>query len=195
MIIVQGDVYLEKWHIDILKKEPEIVRKRYHAVVRTLVSDLIRITRQEAAYMISMSKRQLQRVIKRFREEGIAGLRFRSKRPHNSPSRTPNDIEKRIVEVRNATGFGSEQLVNIVNESLNIEGRGEDEYISKTTAYNILTRHQLVDAEKRLVRREYQFFEWDNPDDLIQADLTRFNGTTTYNGRRSVQKGRDGRDD
>ena len=56
MIIVQGEVYLEKWHIDILKKESEIVRKRYHAVVRTLVSDLIRITRQEAADMISRSK-------------------------------------------------------------------------------------------------------------------------------------------
>ena len=78
-------------------KESEIVRKRYHAVVRTLVSDLIRITRQEAADMISRSKRQLQRVVKRFREEGITGLRFKSKRPHNSPSRTPNDIEKRII--------------------------------------------------------------------------------------------------
>jgi Homeodomain-like domain len=158
MIIVQGEVYLEKWHIDILKKESEIVRNRYHAVVRTLVSDLIRITRQEAAYMISRSKRQLQRVVKRFREEGIIGLRFRSKRPHNSPNRTPNDIEKRIVEVRNATGFGSEQLVNIVNESMTVEGRGEEDCISKTTAYNILTRHQLVDAERRLVRRrEYHF--------------------------------------
>jgi len=127
--------------------------------------------------MIGRSKRQLQRVVKRFREEGIAGLRFRSKRPHNSPGRTPYDIEKRIVEVRNATGFGSEQLVNIVNQSLNLESRGEEEHISKTTAYNILTRHQLVDAEKRLIRKEYKFFEWDNPDDLIQqADLTRFNG-------------------
>jgi hypothetical protein len=58
-----------------------------------------------------------------------------------------------------------------------IEDRGEEEQISKTTAYNILTRHQLVNTEKRLVRRrEYQFFEWDNHDDLIQADLTRFNG-------------------
>ena len=60
-------------------------------------------------------------MVKRFREEGIIGLRFIFKRPHNSPNRTPNDIEKRIVEVRNATGFGSEQLVNIVNESLNVE--------------------------------------------------------------------------
>jgi hypothetical protein len=39
-------------------------------------------------------------VVKRFREEGIIGLRFRSKRRHNSPNRTPNDIEKRIVEVK-----------------------------------------------------------------------------------------------
>ena len=100
MIIVQGEVYLEECHIDILKKESAIVRKRYHAVVRTLVSDIIRITRQEAADIISRSKRQLQRVVKRFREEGIIGLRFRSKRPHNSPNRTPNDIEKRIVEVK-----------------------------------------------------------------------------------------------
>jgi hypothetical protein len=36
MIIVQGEVYLKEWRIAILKKESEIVRKRYHAVVRTL---------------------------------------------------------------------------------------------------------------------------------------------------------------
>ncbi|CAN5878854.1 hypothetical protein BH23THE1_BH23THE1_04580 [soil metagenome] len=83
MIIVQGEVYLKECHIDILKKESEIVRKRYHAVARTLVSDIIRITRQEAADMISRSKRQLQRVVKRFRE-GITGLRFKSKRPHTT---------------------------------------------------------------------------------------------------------------
>jgi len=86
---------------------------------------LIRISRQEAAKMIGRSKHQLQRVVKRFREEGITGLRFRSRRPQNSPSRTPDNIEKMIVEIRNATGFGPEHLVNIVNESLNVEGRGK----------------------------------------------------------------------
>ena len=105
MIIVQREVYLEKSDINILKKESEIVRKRYHAAVRTLVSDLIRITRQEASDMVRRSKRQVQRVVKRFREEGIRGLRFISKRPHNSSNRTHNDIEKRIVELRYATIF------------------------------------------------------------------------------------------
>jgi transposase len=82
-------VYLEEWHIAILMNEQESVRKRYHAVARTLASDIIRITRQEAAVMIDKSKRQLQRIVKRFREEGIRGLRFRSKRPHTISNKTP----------------------------------------------------------------------------------------------------------
>jgi len=174
MIIVQGEVYLKECHIDIIKKESELVRKRYHAVVRTPVSDIIRITRQEAADMIDRSRRQLQRIVKRYREEGIRGLRFRSKRPHTVSNKTPVEIENRIINVRKATGFGSEQLANIVNESLNVERR-YDKHVNKTTAYNILTRHSLVDAEKKMIK-EYKSFERDRPDELLQADLTRFNG-------------------
>jgi hypothetical protein len=57
MIIVQGEAYLEQWHIAILKSEQEFVRKRYHAIARTLVGDTIRITRQQAADMINRSRR------------------------------------------------------------------------------------------------------------------------------------------
>src|SRR3954468_16177579 len=121
MIIVQGEVYLEEWHIAILKNEPESVRKRYHAIARTLVGDIVRITRQEAADMIDGSRRQLQRIVKRFREEGIKGLRFKSKKPYNILNKTPIEIEKRIIKVRKATGFGPELLANIVNESLNVK--------------------------------------------------------------------------
>jgi hypothetical protein len=60
--------------------------------------------------MIDRSKRQLQRVVKRYREEGITGLRFKSKRPHTTFNKTPVEIENRIINVRKATGFGSEQL-------------------------------------------------------------------------------------
>lgn len=63
MIIVHGEVYLEQWHIAILRKEPEIVRQRYQAIARTLVNNIIRISRQEAAVMINTSKRQLQRIV------------------------------------------------------------------------------------------------------------------------------------
>ena len=165
---------MEESHIALIKKEPESVRKRYQAVVRTLANDLVRISRKEAADMIGRSKRQLQRIVRRFKEEGIAGLRFRSRRPHSTPNKTSEDVEKRVIEVRRATGFGPEQLASIVKESLNIECR-EEQGMSKTTAYNILARHGMVDAGKRIMK-ECRFFEWGRPDELIQADLTGFNG-------------------
>jgi hypothetical protein len=170
MIIVQEEVYLQEWHITILKNEQESVRQQYHAVARTLVSDIIRITRQEAADMTDRSRRQLQRIVKRYREEGIHGLRFKSKRPYTILNKTPVEIEERIIKVRKATGFSSEQLASIVNESLNVEQQQHRRYdqqqqriiISKTTAYNILVRHLLVDAKKKIIK-EYKSFERDKP--------------------------------
>lgn len=175
MIIVRGEVYLEEEHVPLLRTEEEYVKKRYRAVARTLAPDLVRITREEAATMIGRSKRQLQRVVRRFREEGIAGLRFRSRAPHTPPrNKTPSDIEARVVEVRKATGFGSEQLAAIVNESLSVEPRN-NLTVTDTTCYNILARNRLVEAERR-IRKRYKSFEWGHPDELIQGDPTSFNG-------------------
>jgi Homeodomain-like domain len=166
-------VYLSEEDIQLLKNEAPYVRKRYRAVSRTLAPDLVRITREEAAVLVDRSKRQLQRIVKRFKEEGIPGLRFRSKRPHTTPkNKTPPDVEQRVVEVRKAAGFGSEQLATIVNEGLRLECRKP---ITDTTCYNILARNDLVEAERRVVKR-YKSFEWGHPDELIQCDLTDFNG-------------------
>jgi hypothetical protein len=174
MIIVRGEVYLEEEHVPLLRAEEGYVKRRYRAVARTLAPDLVRITREEAARMIGRSRRQLQRIVGRFRREGIPGLRFRSRAPHTVPrNKTPIDIEARVVEVRKATGFGSEQLATIVNESLRAESR--DRAITDTTCYNILARTGLVEAERR-ARKEYRSFEWGHPDELIQGDLTDFNG-------------------
>jgi hypothetical protein len=79
-----------------------------------------------------------------------------------------------VIAVRRATGFGPEQLAVIVNESLHIEGR-KDQRISDTICYNILARNGLVEAEKRALKH-YKTFEWGHPDELIQSDLTTFNG-------------------
>jgi Homeodomain-like domain len=175
MIIVRGEVYLKEEHVPLLRDEEEYVKKRYRAVARTLAPDLVRITREEAAIMIGRSKRQLQRIVRRFREEGIPGLRLRSRAPHTTPrNKTPSDIETRVVEVRKATGFGSEQLAAIVNESLRLE-RSRNLTVTDTTCYNILARNRLVEAERR-IRKKYKSFEWGHPDELIQSDLTSFNG-------------------
>lgn len=173
MIIERGSIYLDREHIDVLKDEPSYVKKRYGAIARTLAPEPFRILREKAAKMIDLSLRQFYRVLKRFKEEGIAGIRFKSKRPKTIPNKTPKEIEDKVVAVREATGFGPKPISDIVNESLRREGKSKRLYPSLT--YNILVRNGEIERERR-IQKEWKRFEWGHPNRLIQADLTSFNG-------------------
>jgi len=49
--------------------------------------------------------------LKRHREIGsFAQLQERSQRPHNSPNRTPAEIEERVIELRKHCGWGGKKL-------------------------------------------------------------------------------------
>ena len=160
-------------HIEALKAEPEYVRKRYRAVARTLAPQPFAILRRAAAEMIGRSLRHFYRILDRFKEEGIPGLRFRSRRPKSSPNRTPEDIEEKVVAVREASGFGPNHVSALVNESLVREGRPER--VCPSLAYGILVRNGVIERQRR-ERREWRRFEWGHPDRLIQSDLTEING-------------------
>ena len=47
--------------------------------------------------------------------------------------------------------------------------------VTDTACYNILARNGLVEPEKSM-RKKYRSSEWGHPDELVQADLTSFNG-------------------
>ena len=81
MFIHYGEIYLKKQHIQLLKKEPDYVKQRYHAIAVAL-SSKNNIIREKAAQDLKTSMRQFQRLLHRFQEEGIPGLRYKSKRPH-----------------------------------------------------------------------------------------------------------------
>ncbi len=55
---------------------------------------------REAAASLGVSERTAYRWIRRYREEGVEGLRDRSSRPHRSPSRTAPRKVKRILRLR-----------------------------------------------------------------------------------------------
>lgn len=172
MHIYRGEIYLDKSHVQLLREEPKYVKERYHAIVITL-SSVGRIKRQKAAQSIGMSKRQLQRMVRRFREEGIPGLRHKSRKPHNSPNKTPGWLEEMIVKVREETGFGSFPISSIINMSL--EKQSRIERINPRTITRVLARKGIIESEKR-ARKEWKRFEWGHPNRLIQTDLTPFNG-------------------
>lgn len=173
MILHQGNIYLDSEHILALRTEDELVKKRYRAVARTLLSEPFRLTRKKAADFLGRSKRQLQRWVKRYKEEGIPGLRNRSKRPKFSPNQTPCEIEDIVQKVRRKSGFGPRDVAVLINESFKRQKRSL--YLWPATTYNILVRRGEIERERR-IQKEYRRFEWGHPNRLIQADLTLFNG-------------------
>lgn len=173
MLIHQGNIYLESEHVNALRSEDEIVKKRYQAVARTLLHGPFRFTRQKAADFLRRSKRQLQRWVKRFREEGIEGLRNRSKKPNYSPNKVSEEIQDLVVEVRRKSGFSSQQIGVLVNEYF--KRNNISDYLWPSTAYNILVRKGELSREKQRLMK-YRSFEWGHPKHLLQADLTMFNG-------------------
>ena len=173
MILHRGNIYLAKEHIEKLKSEEEQVQKRYQAVAKTLLPEPFRIVRKKAAEMLGICKRQIQRIVKRFQEEGIEGLRYKSRRPKTSPNQTPNEIEDQIEEVRDASGFGPQDIAVLMDESSRREGKIRKFWPS--TIYNILVRKGEIEREKR-IQKGCQYFDWLRPNRLIQADLTKFNG-------------------
>lgn len=173
MIVSRGEIYFQREHIKMVKELPKYARIRYFAIVRTLAGKPFRITRIEAANMIKKSLRQLYRIINRFQQEGITGLIHRSKRPKTSPNKTNEEDEKVILQVREASGFGPDGVVSLIEESN--KRKGISKKIHSSTVYNILVRGKEIEKEKR-IQNEWKFFEWGHPNRLIQTDLTKFNG-------------------
>lgn len=172
LYIHHGEIYLDKSHVQIIRKEPIYVQKRYRAVVIVL-SKISNEKQVKAARSIGVSKRQFHRILKRFKEEGIPGLRHRSRRPKNSPNKTPDWLEEIVVKVREETGFGSNYISLMVNISL--ENQGKRKRMNPRTVTRILSRRGIIETEKR-IKKDWRRFEWGHPNRLIQADLTLFNG-------------------
>ena len=171
MYIYHGEPYLKKKHIQLLQNEPAYVKQRYHIVVRAVCSKNNTI-REKAAQELGISMRHFRRLIKRYQDEGIPGLRNKSTRPHNSPNKTPQQLEDLVVQVREKTGFGSFHLAQLINISQ--KNQGKRERVNPRTVSRILVRRGIIESEKR-AKREWKRFEWGHPNRLIQTDLTRFN--------------------
>ena len=172
MYIFNGELYLKKEHIQLLKNEPEYVKQRYHAVARA-VSSKNNIIREKAAHDLGIGMRQFRRLLKRFQDEEMQGLRYKSKRPHISPNKTTQWLEDLVVKVREKTGFSSFHISQIVNISLQNQGRIER--IVPRTVSRILVRRGIIESEKR-AKNKWKRFEWGHPNRLVQTDLTKFNG-------------------
>lgn len=81
-----------------------------------------------AAESMNISRQCAHKWWRRYREEGIDGLRDRSSRPHSCPHRTPAKVERRIVALRTSRKLGPARLAGIVG-------------VPASTVHRVLVRH------------------------------------------------------
>ena len=102
----------------------------------------------------------------RFRGGGVAGLAELARRPHNSPGRTPSEIEGAVLQVRDAHPvWGGRKL------RAWLLARGHQSVPSPSTITAILRRQGRIDPSLAERHRPWQRFEHAKPNELWQMDF------------------------
>jgi transposase InsO family protein len=114
---------------------------------------------------------------RRYRNEGLDGLRDRSSRPHSCPHQTPARLERRIVALRQSRRLGPARLAGIVG-------------VPPSTVHRVLVRHGInrlrwMDRPTgRVIRR----IETSRTGELVHIDVKKLarvpdGGGHKYHGR------------
>jgi len=112
----------------------------------------------------------------RYQVDGGSGLSDQSRRPHNSPTRTKEKVEQKVVQLRQKhPAWGGRKL------HARLKALKEPDVPSPSTITAILHRHQLITPEASAQRQAYQRFEHPQPNDLWQMD---------FKGDFALEKGR-----
>jgi transposase InsO family protein len=112
-----------------------------------------------------ISRKTAYKLLGRFTEEGLNGLKDQSRRPHASPMRTVAELEARVCALRELhPAWGGRKL----HHRLLMEGVAGAP--APSTITGILARHGLLRPDRRL-RRDWQRFEHAAPNDLWQMDF------------------------
>lgn len=144
--------------------ELSVVEQRYHAVMEVLSAGA-QVT--EVAKRYGVSRKSVHAWIRRYRDEGLAGLEDRSHRPRAHPWQLDAEIEARVCELRREyPRWGPRRL------AFELERAGVESVPSLSTIYRVLKRHDLVEGASRKRRREdYRRWQRGEPMQLWQMDI------------------------
>jgi len=102
----------------------------------------------------------------RYRTSGMDGLEDQSRRPHHSPRKTQDEIERQLLNAREAhPAWGGRKIKRW------LEDRGVEGLPVSSTITEILRRHGRVEPEERHPREPMRRFEYAQPNDLWQMDF------------------------
>ncbi|MEJ2353689.1 MAG: IS481 family transposase [Anaerolineales bacterium] len=102
----------------------------------------------------------------RYRQDGEAGLRDRSRRPKHSPEQTPPEVEAEVLALRRKhPAWGGRKL------HVRLKALGHAHVPSPSTITRILQRHGCIDPAESEKRQHPQRFEKEHPNQMWQMDF------------------------
>lgn len=114
----------------------------------------------------NISRKTGYKLLNRFQEMGSEGLTDLSRRPHSSPSKTPDDIEVAVTSLRKKHPvWGGRKLKR------RLEDLGHQGVPAPSTITEILRRNQLIDPAESVKHKAFIRFEHPEPNDLWQMDF------------------------
>jgi transposase InsO family protein len=141
---------------------------RARVAVLQVVSQHLSVTQAAAEYGIS--RRQLHRLLARYREGGLDALEPRSRRPQTNPLTISDEVRERVIALRaQLTVEGLDAGPVTIAWHLEQEGHRTP---APATISRILTRAGLVSPQPRKrPRSSYVRFEMAQPNEMWQSDF------------------------
>ncbi len=120
----------------------------------------------QTARLWQTSRAVVRKWVRRFQQEGEAGLADRRRRPHSCPRHTAPAVEQQVVQLRKATGYGRQRLSRIL-------WHREGLALSPNTIRHILNRHGLVQPRRKRKPCYPAHWAWETqqPFALAQVDV------------------------
>jgi transposase InsO family protein len=142
---------------------------KHRVAVLKVVSAQLSVTAAAAEY--GFSRQHLQRLLRRYRDDGLVAIEPRSRRPHSSPGRTPEAVRQRIVALRtelSAQGLDAGPMT--IAWHLEREGLAVP---ATSTIRRVLYAAGLITPEPhKRPRSSWHRFEAAAPNELWQSDVT-----------------------
>jgi transposase InsO family protein len=142
---------------------------KHRVAVLKVVSGRLTVT--AAAAECGIGRQHLHRLLRRYREGGVEDLEPRSRRPHASPGRTPDEVRERVAALRTElTAQGLDAGPLTIAWHLEREGLRAP---STSTIRRVLHAAGLVVPEPhKRPRSSWLRFEAAAPNELWQSDMT-----------------------
>lgn len=115
-----------------------------------------------------ISRTRFYRWQRRYQEQGLAGLRDKSRRPHHSPTATPSEVVGKVVHLRQTYHFGPLKISMYLKRYHDIE-------ISQSGVWRILKRLDMnrLPANQRYKphAKRWKRYEKQQPGHRVQVDV------------------------